>query len=205
MHPKVLASETWKLIAEMAASGVLEGWTLGGGTGLALQFGHRTSEDLDFFRTGEFQPDQMAEVLKQFGKVQVQHMAQGTLHALVRGTRLSFLKLEAPLNHPGTPYRGFTVADPSDIATLKLVAIAGRGSRKDFIDLYVYFQNAPGLGHLLTLLEQRDPMIDWNRYHILKSLSYFEDAENEPMPKMLQKIEWESVMFYFRDIARRAF
>ena len=126
-----------------------------------------------------------------------------TLHVRVGGTRLSFMGLEAPLLHRGILYRGLTVGDTRDIASLKLVAIGGRGSRKDFVDLYFYLQQTPGLDQLFEHLERRDPGIDWNRFHLLKSLTWFEDAEQEPMPKMLKKVTWEEVKRFFETTAVR--
>lgn len=53
------------------------------------------------------------------------------------GLRVSFLGTQAPLVYPGTGYRGLMLADPRDIAVMKLVAIGGCGSRKD---LYFFLQ-----------------------------------------------------------------
>ncbi len=33
----------------------------------------------------------------------------------------------------------------------------------------------------------------WQGCHLLKLLVYFEDAENQPMPTMLQNVSWEDV------------
>jgi hypothetical protein len=40
--------------------------------------------------------------------------------------------------------------------------------------------------------------VDFNVIHALKSLTYFKDAENEPMPKMLAPISWDQVTRFFR-------
>ncbi|MFC1628697.1 nucleotidyl transferase AbiEii/AbiGii toxin family protein [Gemmatimonadota bacterium] len=201
MHPRVLEKPAWDLVHSLVRSSILEGWTLCGGTGLALQFGHRTSEDLDFFRSHDFDVDELLVQLSESGKIEVTSRARNTLHCFMNGTRLSFLKLEAPLLYQSSLYRGLMIADPGDIAILTVIAIGGRGSRKDFIDLYTYLQNVPGLERLLDQLESRDSSIDWNRYHLLKSLTWFEDAEQEPMPAMLVDMDWEDVKDFFRDQA----
>jgi hypothetical protein len=53
MHDKVLPGRSRTLLARLEAlnSPQLEGWTLAGGTGLALLLGHRVSDDFDFFRS----------------------------------------------------------------------------------------------------------------------------------------------------------
>lgn len=85
------------------------------------------------------------------------------------------------------------LADPRDIAVVKLVAIGGRGSRKDFVDLYFFLQAGGSLESTLELTRRRFQRIDYNEYHLLKSLVYFEDAEAEPMPSMLREASWAAI------------
>lgn len=205
MHPRVLDANAWELISDLVAADITKNWTLCGGTGLALQFGHRTSFDLDFFRYESFEPEQLLGRMAGIGQVEILTRAERTLHAHIRGMRISFLGLESPLLFESIAYRGLQLGDPRDIATLKFVAIGGRGSRKDFVDLYFYLRQSPGLEHLFELLEQRDSRIDWNRYHLMKSLTYFADAEEEPMPNMLKPVEWEEIREFFNKVATEAF
>lgn len=193
MHPKVLSEDGWETVRELVAEGRLESWTLAGGTGLALQLGHRYSEDLDFFRSEPFAPDRLAVELAETGDTTIQSRSADTLHAVVAGLRLSFLRSEAPLLFPGIDYRGLTIADPRDIAVMKVVAIGGRGSRKDFVDLYFYIQGGGTLEGIFSLLERRFEGLDYNEYHLLKSLAHFDDAESEPMPRMIRDVKWETM------------
>lgn len=198
MHPKVLNELAWDVVADLAGRSVLDGWILCGGTGLALHFGHRVSNDLDFFRFAKFDVDDLLSELRELDQVQITGRAKRTLHIFVNEIRLSFLGLDAPLLHEGIQYRGLTVGDLRDIAILKIIAIGGRGSRKDFIDLYYYLQQAPGLSVLFDQLESRDSNIDWNRYHLMKSLTWFEDADQEPAPDMLVNVDWNDVKDFFK-------
>jgi hypothetical protein len=93
----------------------------------------------------------------------------------------------------GADYRGLTIADPRDIAVMKVIAIGGRGSRKDFVDLYFLLQSGCDLAGILELVRQRFTRIDYNSYHLLKSLVYFADAEREPMPEMIRPAPWERI------------
>ena len=193
MTPKVLSPEAWSIVRRLVAGGCLETWTLAGGTGLALQLGHRYSEDLDFFRTEAFATDPLIERLSDVGPVSIQSRSSRTLHAVLEGLRVSFLGMQAPLIYPTTRYRELTLADPRDIAVMKLVAIGGRGSRKDFVDLYFFLQAGGSLESIFDLVRRRFEKIDYNEYHLLKSLVYFEDAEAEPMPKMLREATWPEI------------
>lgn len=193
MHPKVLTGQAWTLVRQLTAERLLDGWQLAGGTGLALQMGHRYSEDLDLFSPHVFEPDIYVHRLANLGRVTIQHRAAGTLHAVVDGVRVSFLQSQAEFLFPGTPYRGLTVADPRDIAVMKIVAIGGRGSRKDFVDLFFLFRSGIALETVFDLLRRRFGGVDYNEYHLMKSLVYFDDAEAEPMPTMIRPVAWDEI------------
>ncbi len=193
MHPKVLSPAAWKTIRALVAGGWVQPWTLAGGTGLALHLGHRYSEDLDFFREDLFEPDRLAGELSTIGSLSIQSRSDDTLHLVLQGLRISFLRTQAPLLFRGTAYRGLLVADPRDIAAMKAIAIGGGGSRKDFIDLYFFLQAGGSLDGVLSLVRRRFENVDYNEYHLLKSLAYFEDAESEPMPRMVRDVEWETI------------
>jgi len=193
VHPKVLGADGWALVRKMVRAQLTAGWTLAGGTGLALQLGHRRSKDLDFFRAGPFEPETLIDTLARLGPVALHGRSEGTLHVALEGTRLSYLSARAPLLFPGTPYRGLVVADPRDIAVMKVVAIGGRGSRRDFVDLYFYIRSGGSLEALFDLVRRRFADIDFNEYHLLRSLTYFGDAETEPMPRMLRRVGWRDI------------
>jgi hypothetical protein len=203
MHPRVLSSQAWKTIRALREAGLLDSWLLGGGTGLALFLGHRYSEDLDFFRVEPFEPGELVGAAARLGAVHIQRRSAGRLHMELDGLRLSYLAAEAPFLFPGTPYRGLTVADPRDIAVVEVVAIGGRGARKDFLDLYFYLRGGETLERVFDLLRERFPGVDHNTYHLLKSLAYVADAEEEPMPALIRQVEWEAVKaFFIREVRR---
>ena len=83
--------------------------------------------------------------------------------------------------------------DPRDIAVIKLVAIGGRGSHKDLVDLYFFLQAGGSLESILDLARRRFQKVDYNEYHLLKSLVFFADAEAEPMPTMIRDASWSAI------------
>lgn len=203
MHPRVLSDDGWATVRRLGTAGMLEDWVLAGGTGLALHLGHRYSEDLDLFRPEPFDPERLAVELSAIGRASVQDRSEDTLHAVLDGLRISFLRARPPLLFSGTAYRELVVADPRDIIVMKIVAIGGRGSRKDFIDLHFYLRSGATLDGVLTLVEERFAGLDYNEYHLLKSLTYFEDAESEPMPNMIRDVEWTEVRDTLESAVRR--
>ena len=193
MHPGVLSKQAWSTVRQVVADGIVSSWTLAGGTALALQLGHRDSEDLDFFRTESFDVDNLLARLARVSDTRVLSRSGDTLHVLLAGLRISFLKTEVAMLFPPSEYRGLMLADPRDIAVMKVIAIGGRGSRKDFIDLYCLLKGGMNMPEILSLIDKRFDHIDYNAYHLQKSLVWFEDAEAEPMPDMIRSIEWRSV------------
>lgn len=199
MRRKVLSPDCLELLRRLEKNRVrlLAGWILAGGTGLALRLGHRVSDDLDFFRADALSPLSMREPLGKIAKCEVLQELEHTLTLHLMKTKLSFFRVKAPFLFPATPWRCLAIADMRDIALMKLAAISGRGCRKDFVDLHEILHHGNSLQALFDLLPRKYGAGKFEAYHILKSLTYFKDAEDEPMPKMLKKFEWEKCKAYF--------
>ena len=193
MNPRVLPAEAWAVVNRLDREGLLADWILAGGTALALQFGHRVSLDLDFFSYDAFDLPTLRMSLAKLGQLEVQSMAAGTLHTRLDGVFLTFLRSEVPFLYEPVPYRGLRLADVRDIAAMKVIAVAGRGSKKDFVDLHAYFESGATFGDLMAIVQQRYAGTDFNPMHLLRSLIYFDDAEAEPMPRMLTKVDWPRI------------
>ena len=205
MHDRTLPGGCNSLLAglsEYADRDLLRGWILAGGTGLALRLGHRVSEDLDFFRTDELDVQSLHGVFGALGAYETLQNSEHTLTVLLQGVKLSFSRVRDPFLFNPTPYRFFAVADPRDIALMKLAAISSRGSRKDFVDLHTILRDGPALQDYFTLLPRKYGKERVNAYHILKSLTYFADAEQEPMPEMLEPFNWDECRNFFVREAR---
>ena len=98
MHPKVIGTDGWATVRKLAEAGLTEGWTLAGGTALALPVEHRISRDLDFFRPEPFDPEAgRCTISPRWGRVGVQGRAEATLHLTLDRLRVSFLQAQAPL------------------------------------------------------------------------------------------------------------
>lgn len=195
-HPEVLPAGWAPVAAALDELGLLRDAYLAGGTGLALRFGHRTSIDLDLMVPEPFSSEAIRDRLDGQPGLQNLELAPNTLHAELRGIKISFLNYRYPLLFPTDPLGDLQVADARDIACMKLAAVANRGSRRDFVDLYAASTRF-GLPELLDLFHRKYAGVAYNRTHILKALTHFEDAEEEPMPNMLIPCEWTDVRNYF--------
>ncbi|MEI6649902.1 MAG: nucleotidyl transferase AbiEii/AbiGii toxin family protein [Candidatus Moraniibacteriota bacterium] len=172
--------------------GFLDSFYLAGGTALAIELGHRRSIDLDFFSSEDFRPSDIRLVLSKAGELVVVGEDVGTLHITFDGVKVSFLRYRYRMLFDAVGFEGVKLADERDIAAMKIDAIASRGSRKDFVDLFVLLEKYT-FQEILGFFEHKFEGIGFNTLHILKSLVFFEDAEGEPMPMMLRDISWEVV------------
>jgi hypothetical protein len=195
-HPEVLPNGWERAATNLAERSALESFYLAGGTGLALHHGHRRSVDLDLFRQQTFDPRDLERRLAGLSGLKVRQAMRGTLHLELRGILVSFLEYPYPLLFPLMRFGALDVADPRDIACMKLDAIANRGSRRDFIDLYLCAKTY-GLDQILEWFGTKYVAIAYNRIHLFKALTYFVDAEREPMPDMLLLLDWTDVRQYF--------
>ncbi|HUI41977.1 MAG TPA: nucleotidyl transferase AbiEii/AbiGii toxin family protein [Terriglobia bacterium] len=174
----------------------LEGCYLAGGTGLALHLGHRRSMDLYFFSSAAIDEDGLIQKLQNLADFAVLAKAPGTVHAQIGGVKVSFLAYAYELLFALDTFMGVPVADPRKIACMKVSAIASRGTRRDFIDLHAVSVRY-GLEQVLRWFTLKFSHAHYNRLHILKSLTYFEDAKQDPMPDMLVPLSWQEVEEYF--------
>lgn len=175
------------------------GWYLAGGTALALQVGHRISVDLDFFTTeADFDLDGVERQLSERGELITTLREKGTLYGLFQGAKMSLIAY--PFFRPsGDVLQCQTVRliVPKDIAVMKILAVSQRGKKRDFFDLYWLANNGVGIEEaLIGALEQYSNQ-QGNLPHFLKSLVYFTDAEDDPMPEILFNADWKTVKSYF--------
>lgn len=201
-HRNVIPASTKSALNALRDAKLLDSFYLAGGTALALQYGHRLSLDLDFFAREHFDEEGLLVRLRDLPEFALVSKAPYTLHATIGNTKVSFLGYAYPMLYPTNPFLGVAVADPRDLACMKVSAIASRGTKRDFIDLYEASQRL-GLAEILALFGTKYAQANYSGVHILKSLSFFADAEKDPMPHMLVDLDWDTVkQFFLREAPR---
>jgi hypothetical protein len=166
-----------------------------GGTALALQIGHRKSVDIDLF--GKLTEDEIS-ITKELEKT-------GQLITLSKTTNIKVFSINGiKVDLVNYPYAWLVnakfqddlrLADLPDIAAMKLAAITGRGTRKDFTDIYFLLQHF-SMKEMLQLYNRK--YHDGSEFMVLKSLTYFNDAETDEELKMLKSVSWS----YIKDLIR---
>lgn len=185
---------TWVGQQEFAAR-----FYLAGGTALALQMGHRKSIDLDFFsETDQVHTLTRQELIRIFGHHggQVLESTDGNLVFLVDEVRIGFFSYGYCLLEPFCQVEQVNLASWLDIGLMKLDAVIGRGSRKDFYDLYVLSRQLP-LATLLEAGQRKYPTVRDFALMAVESLVLFENAERDYQPELLIQVPWEQVRGYF--------
>lgn len=196
MHPEVLTPEARSVLAALAPTARRYGFVLVGGTATALHLGHRDSHDLDFFTEAHFDVLALQDAVREAaGSVADIMPSPDTLHLNANNVRLSFIRQSGMRLSASSELDGMPVADEKTLLALKLNAIAGRGDRKDFIDVFGLCQAGVGGPNLLQFAEKYLPMLD--QTHLLVSLSYVKDAEATPMPHMRVDWQWSEIRRYF--------
>jgi hypothetical protein len=151
---------------------------------------------MDFFTQEVFEESVVATELLHFGGFVKERLGWRTILGTMDGVKFSLFYYEYPLIAPTLEWKGIRIAQPQDIAAMKLLAISDRGARRDFIDLYMMKDLFP-LTQVFEWYGQKFGNLEERRYHLLRGLSYFADAENQPMPNMFVPCDWESVKKYF--------
>ena len=196
MHLEILDPKRKKLLSKL---GFLDeqGFYMAGGTALALQIGHRTSLDFDFYTEKRFDARKLREQFdKKFKKVQEIYIAEDTLGLDADGIKMSFFRYSYRLIRSYVQMEDICLASKEDIAAMKILAISQRGKRRDFIDIYFLIKEF-GLREIIEFTKEKYQM--FNIYVGLQGLLYFKDADEDSEKqrfKMLQKADWWRIKKY---------
>ena len=216
MEPLTLANPHWEALTPdtraafnlSSALDLISRFYLAGGTGLALHLGHRFSIDLDFFSedSDAVGPDERA-ILRQAlddPSLTITFDKDATFVANWGGVGSSFFRINLyPLVKPTCLSKGIRVASLGEIGAMKLAAIIGRGTRKDYVDLYFILQQV-SLEDLFKIAAVKYSRVRTFAVSATRALAYFEDAQALPMPRMLTPIPWSQMKRFLEKQALEA-
>lgn len=197
MFEQVLPGDTKAILALLEKSGIIERAYLAGGTALALQLGHRISYDLDFFTQEEFDEEMLLPEIEKISTFQLERLAWRTILGKFKDIKFSIFYYKYPLLYSAKKFGMINITDIRDIAAMKVAAIASRGTKRDFVDLYFICREGMSLSDIIRVYDEKYRNLATTEIHIMKSLIYFEDAEPDEMPEMLKKASWKDVKKYF--------
>jgi hypothetical protein len=177
-----------ELLKKIMSEKTFSDFNLVGGTSLALQIGHRNSIDIDLFGNQPIDFELFIAILKKIGKTEIFKSSKNILITQINEIKVDFVNYTYPLLEKPFEIDGIRMLSKKDIAAMKLNAIAGRGSKKDFIVLY-FLLNEFSLREMMDFYCSK--YLDGSEFMVYKSLSYFEEANLQPEPKMFKDFNWE--------------
>jgi hypothetical protein len=199
LHLEAIEPDTLELLTQLQSDPALDGLRLVGGTSLAMQLGHRKSVDLDLFGNLGVRGDQLEQRLRRHGDVEIVNRSKVVETYFVRGVKVDFVNYPYAWLTDPVYIGGLTLASSQDIVPMKLEAITNRGSKKDFIDLAFLLETFI-LSEMLALYAAKYPQ--GSEYLVLRSLVYFDDAEDDPSPVMLKSLSWDEAKARICDAVR---
>jgi len=167
-----------------------------GGTSLALQLGHRKSVDIDLFGKLNIDKYELDEILRSYASIKTLRTSKNINIYLLNGIKVDIVNYSYKWLFKPISIDGLFLADIKDIAAMKLSAITGRGGKKDFIDLYFILQKYK-LDEIINFYNKKYP--DGSEFLLLKSLAYFDDAEQDEKPYMIKDIKWKQVKQFIKN------
>ena len=200
MYWNIFDKGRYELLKKISEVVSIDNCYMVGGTALSLQLGLRESYDFDFCVKNEFNNEILLEELKSIGNVEVIQNQKGTCDVLLNGVQVSFFY------YPNKVLADFTkaeeipqlnIASVLDIAVMKLIAIGGRGAKKDFFDLYNIIEKCNISSYELVNGLKQKCGENINYVNIILGLSYFEDAEDEILPNTFVNYNWENIKKFF--------
>ena len=188
---QTITPNTLELLTCLAQQPELKAMRLVGGTALALQYGHRVSVDLDFFSDQPVELDNLVTLAKRIGDYKITNKTNHILQLNIKQVKVDFVDYSCYqwIDQPVVE-EGVVLASDKDIASLQVNAIINRGTKKDFVDLFVLLQHY-SLSQIMDFYRCKYP--DFSDYRALMSLTYFDDAETMDMPQMRIPNTWDEM------------
>ena len=201
LQTQTVSPELLELLTKLMSEKTFADFALAGGTSLTLQIGHRNSVDIDLFGKAEIQHDVFFDVLNDFGNTEISRSTKNIFISQVNGIKVDFVNYSRyTLLDEIRVVNGIRLFSKKDIAAMKIAAITGRGSKKDFIDLYFLLKDF-SLREILDFYNQK--YHDGSEFMALKSLGYFDDANTQLQPQMFKDFDWEECKRYILEETKK--
>lgn len=202
MFDRILSRSAKKFLRNLKRDSLPKNSYLAGGTALALWFGHRRSIDLDFFVPSTFSEAQWEQKLKKELDFKITYTDWQTLVGSVGNIKLSLFGYQYKVLDKPTYWQNIYIAGLSDLSAMKLDTVIRRGTKRDFIDLYLLSKKF-SLQKMFEFYQKKYGNLEDKKLILKKALIYFDDAQKDEMPEMLVDIKWKNIKDYFLSEVRK--
>ena len=193
LHLNSINKVTLDLLQSLSSKDYLSNFALAGGTSLALQIGHRKSIDIDLFSFANVDMNEVStQLANDYDDIAIRRTTKVFIFGNINSVKCDFVNHSTyKLVKPLITIDGVRMYSKEDIAAMKLNAICGRGVKKDFYDFY-------SLLHFFSLKEMLSfydaKFNNDNGWMVIKSLEYFEDADQSEVPELIQPLpSWAEI------------
>lgn len=191
LQHQAVAPRTLRLLETICAIPELSGFNLAGGTALALRIGHRISVDLDFFGDKNFSTEEILDLMAGEKPISIISQHKNILILNVQNVKVDFVSYQYPLIAKPIVEGVIRMLATSDIAAMKLAAIAGRGRKRDFYNLYFMLKEF-SMKQMIDFYNQK--FHDGSEMMVARSLTFFDDADTDKIPRMFAPtVSWEEI------------
>ena len=191
-HAESVSPELLEKLKTLSSIDMLSKAALGGGTSLALVFGHRKSSDIDFFLIEPFDSILLQEsIARRFHDFSLANRTGGSLSGTTGSVKIDILHHSYPLLQEYSVFDEVPLLSLPDMAAMKINAVTNRGSKKNFSDLLLLHENGILLSRALDFYCAKYGSS--GRFLAIRSLNWFEDAEGEPDPLYSNGWTWPEV------------
>ena len=203
MHREVLTKRAAELFPSLVR---FNGFYLAGGTGLAVQIGHRVSVDFDLFCRREIKRTLLPKLETVFADAaSITPLVNNAdeLTALVDGVKVTFLNYPFPVVDPLEDCEGVPVLSIREIAATKAYTIGRRGEYKDYVDLYFVLSAGYALlGEIIDLAESKFGDA-FNARLFLEQLVFLDDVEDTEVQILTIAVKRAEILKFLESEAKR--
>jgi Nucleotidyl transferase AbiEii toxin, Type IV TA system len=190
LRTETVSEECLALLKELMKLPWLDEFRLVGDTCLSLQYGHCKSIDIDLFTDAAINFEELEwQLVTYFGKhlSDSRNSAMG-IFAVISGIKTDLINMGSEFSFNEMNEDGIRMANPLDIAAMKLTAISSRKAKKDFFDITFLLDHFS----LLQITEVFNKVYYYHDFaYTMKELINFDSAENQADPEMLIPLTWE--------------
>ncbi|CAN5550385.1 nucleotidyl transferase AbiEii/AbiGii toxin family protein [soil metagenome] len=192
LHEKAADANTRRVLDQLMQDSRFKDFHLCGGTCLALLYGHRLSIDIDLFTKTVFDKSELKSNLQDLFEDFKEEFSPASIFyfCYLNQVKSDFIYSRPKVISPFVEIEGIRMWGIKDIIAMKLSAIYGRGSKKDFWDIDELL-NHFSIVEMVDLFFQKSP--EAFEEGLMMSLLYFDDADQDKDPLIFNNRNWSGV------------